>query len=57
MPRVYKPADPNWTKKQLECALEESETKGTSTRALEQKYNIPRATLNRYIGKMFPNIS
>ena len=44
-------------KRQLENALQESEELGTSVRNLAAKYNIPRATIQRYIQKKAKNQS
>ena len=51
MPRTHTPVDANWMKRQLEGALLEKETVGTSMRKLARRYNIPIATVHRYIKK------
>ena len=57
MPRNPIPADTNWTKRQLEKAIQDRETHGTSLRDLQAKYNIPRNTLHRYLKKKTNNAS
>ena len=52
MSRKYTPVAANWMKRQLENAFQESEELGTSVRNLAAKYNIPRATIQRYIQKI-----
>ena len=51
MPRTHTPVDANRTKRQVEGALLEKETVGTSMCKMARRYNIPIATLHRYIKK------
>ena len=49
--KTLKLVDASWTKTQLENTLVEKGTLGTSVHKLQAKYNIPIATLHRYIKK------